>query len=96
MNILVALGNFLESAVGPLAKRVLVSLGIGIISYASVGTIMEQAIDAAKGHYQGLPTAVLGLAGLAGFGEAFGIIAAAMIFRVTWNSQTKVLGVLNK
>lgn len=96
MNILIPLGAFLENAVGPLAKRVLSSIGIGYLSYAAVTLIMEQAINFAKDHYVGLPSAVLGLAGLAGIGQGLGIISAAMLFRVSFNAQRKVLGVLNK
>ncbi|MBA3755996.1 MAG: DUF2523 domain-containing protein, partial [Nitrosomonas sp.] len=44
----------------------------------------------------GLPSAVLGLAGLAGIGEGLGIITAAMLFRISFNAQRKVIGVLNK
>ena len=54
MNILVPLGNFLGAAVGPLAKRVMSSLGLGYLSYAAVTIIMEQAIQFAKDHYLGL------------------------------------------
>lgn len=96
MNILVPLGQFLESAVGPLAKRVLSSLGLGFLSYSAVTLVMQQAIDFAKTHYQGLPADVLALAGLSGIGEGLGIIASAMIFRVSFNAQRKVIGVLNK
>lgn len=96
MNILVPLGAFLAAAVGPLAKRVLTSLGIGVISYGIITTIFTQALTYAQTAFTSMPTTILSLAGLAGIGEGMGIIAAAMIFRVTFNSQRKVLGVLNK
>lgn len=96
MNILIPLGAFLENAVGPLAKRVMGALGLGVLSYAAVGLIMQQAIDFAKTQYLGLPSIMLNLAGLAGIGQGLGIIAAAMIFRVTFNAQRKTIGVLNK
>ncbi|SFF12752.1 DUF2523 domain-containing protein [Nitrosomonas sp. Nm166] len=96
MNILAPLGEFLDRVIGPLAKRVLSSLGLGYLSYQAVTLIMEQAIQFAKEHYLGLPSAVLGLAGLAGIGEGLGIISAAMLFRVGFNAQRKVIGVLNK
>nr|MBA3754957.1 DUF2523 domain-containing protein [Nitrosomonas sp.] len=41
MNILVPLGNFLGAAVGPLAKRVLSSLGLGYLSYQAVTIVMQ-------------------------------------------------------
>lgn len=96
MNILVPLGGFLGAAVGPLARRVLSSLGLGYISYAILTTIIQQAILYAKDQYLGLPSAVLGLAGLAGIGEGMGIITAAITFRIGFMAQRKVIGVLNK
>jgi len=96
MNVLAPLGDFLDRVVGPLAKRVFSSLGLGYLSYQAVTLIMEQAIQFAKDHYLGLPSDVMGLAGLAGIGEGLGIISAAMLFRVGFNAQRKVIGVLNK
>lgn len=96
MNILIPLGAFLESAVGPLAVRVLTSLGIGVISYAGLTVSVNAAISYAQTQYTGLPSAVANLAGLAGFGECLGIITAAITFRVAFLAQRKALGVLNK
>lgn len=96
MNILVPLGTFLGAAVAPLAKRVLTALGMGYISYTILTTIIDQAIMYAKDQYLGLPSAVLGLAGLAGIGECMGIITAAITFRIGFIAQRKVIGVLNK
>lgn len=96
MNILVPLGAFLEGAVGPLAVKVLTSLGIGIISYGSLVMVINSAISLAQSKYTGLPSVAFNLAALAGFGECMSLIASAVVFRVTFLVQRKTLGVLNK
>lgn len=96
MNILIPLGAFLQAAVGPLAVRVLTSLGIGVISYAGLTVSVNSALSYAQTQYAGLPSAVANLAGLAGFGQCLGIITAAITFRVAFLAQRKALGVLNK
>jgi|GEM_PF-3047694 len=96
MNILIPLGAFLEAAAGPLAVRVLTSLGLGTISYAALNILIEGAIYYAQTQYTGLPSSIANLVGLAGLGECMGIIAAAITFRISLQAQRKVIGVLNK
>jgi len=96
MNILIPLGAFLESAVGPLAIRVLTSLGIGVISYAGLSVGVTAALTYLQTQYAGIPSAAASLANLAGLGQCLGIITAAITFRVAFQVQRKTLGLLNK
>ncbi len=96
MNILIPLGAFLQAAAGPLAVRVLTSLGLGFISFSALNLVVEGAINYAQTQYSGLPSAVANLAGLAGLGECLGIISGAIVFRISLQAQRKVIGVLNK
>jgi len=93
MNILIPLGAFLAAAVTPLAKRILAGLGLGILSFAAVTTALNAAISLAQGYFTGLPSTIFGLAGLAGLGEGMGIIAGAMVAKVTFNTLKRI-GVL--
>lgn len=74
------LASFLLGIIGTLAGRVLLSLGIGWISYAGVAV----ALDAVRGH---ITTAwsgtspVLNIMWLAGMGEAVGVLLAAFAVR---------------
>ena len=94
-SILIPLGAFLSAGIGYLAIRVLMALGIGMISYAGVLVVLNQLFTMAQGHYNNIPTFALQIVGLAGFGEALGIIAAAITFRATFVFMNK-LGVIPK
>lgn len=96
MNVLIPLGAFLEAAAGPLAVRVLTSIGIGVISYAGLTVSVNAALTYMQTQYTGLPSAAANLANLAGLGQCLGIVTAAVTFRVAFQVQRKTLGVLNK
>ena len=91
----IPLGQFFESNIGSMAKSVLSSIGVGVISYAAVSVAFEAAVTYAKNQYNSLPVDALNLIGLAGIGEALGIIAGAMAYRMVFTSSSK-LGVLPK
>ncbi|MDD5323310.1 MAG: DUF2523 family protein [Methylococcales bacterium] len=80
----IPLGSFLQSAVGSLAKRVLVSLGFGIISFASIAAALNAALGYAQTAYSGLPAFAAAFLGLAGVGYGLGIVAAALVFRASY------------
>lgn len=71
---------FLVGIVGTLAGRVLLSLGIGFVSYAGI----TAALNAVRGHIDTAWAAggdILNIMYLAGMGEAVGILLAAMTVR---------------
>jgi len=74
---------FLAAIVGPLAKKVLISLGFGIASYAAVATALSAALSAARSAYGGMSGDVLQLVELAGVGVAASILAGALTARVS-------------
>lgn len=74
------LASFLLGIVGTLAGRVLLSLGIGWISYAGVSV----ALDAVRGHIVAAwsgSSPVFEIMFLAGMGEAVGVLLAAFAVR---------------
>lgn len=95
MNILIPLGNFFNQAIGPLARKALGALGLGILSYGVVNLALQAAISFTRGYYDSLPVFVLNILGLAGAGQALGIVTGALVFRVSLNSMNKI-GVLQK
>lgn len=95
MLIETGLGAFLESTIGNLAKKVLSTLGIGVISYEGVTGAMQAALDAAKSYFDAIPQTALDLLGLAGFGTFFSMIATAIMFRVGMTIMRKTFGILN-
>lgn len=91
----IPLGAFLSTAVGSLAKKVLASLGFGIISFAAVSTALNTALGYAQSAYSGLPGYAAAFLGLAGVGTGLGMVAAALIFRASYLALPK-LGQLAK
>lgn len=86
---MMTLASFLLGIVGTLAGRVLLSLGIGWISYAGVAT----ALNAVRGHIEaawGGNSAVINIMWLAGMGEAVGIVLAAFSVRAAFFGISKL------
>ncbi|SFU83269.1 Protein of unknown function [Nitrosomonas eutropha] len=95
MLIETGLGAFLESTVGNLAKKVLSTLGVGVVSYTGVTGAMQAALDAVKGYFDAIPQAAFDLLGLAGFGTFFAMIATAIMYRVGMQIMRKTFGILS-
>lgn len=74
---------FLFSAIGSLAVRVVLSLGLGIVSYAALTTYVGNAISSMQAQYNSIPATTLQLANLGGIGEFLAIITAAIVARVS-------------
>jgi len=76
------LGAFLAGSVGALAKKALVAIGLGTVTYAG----LQVAFDAAKQqiivNYGAMPADALQIAGMSGVGETIGIILGALAARV--------------
>lgn len=89
-TILIPLGAFLSAGVGYLAVRALMGVGVGIISYTAVSALLATLLSLAQGHYNNIPTFALQIIGLAGFGQAIGIIAGAITFRATFVFMAKL------
>lgn len=73
--------TFLFAVVGPLARRVLSSLGIGWVVYSGYTLIIEQIKTQVSSYWGVIPADMLALMSLAGLGEAFGIILGALAYR---------------
>ncbi len=58
-NILILLGAFLSAGMGFLAVRALMSVGVGFISYGTVGIVLQQLLTLAQGHYNNIPAFAL-------------------------------------
>ena len=83
-------GVFLLALVGPLARRVLLSLGLGVISYAGLALIAEQVKTAVIDNYGALSGNVLDLLNLLGAGQAIGIVLGAIIARAAFAAIARI------
>jgi cell division protein FtsX len=68
----------LTALAGPLAKKVLQSLGIGFLTFAGVDVAVSAALSAAKSNFAGISADILTILGMAGFFTAFSIIAGGI------------------
>lgn len=83
---------WLLAAAWPIAKKVLVMLGIGMVTYASVTTLVNSVVAQAQANWGQVSGAVLQLSSLGGIPEVLGIITGALVARASF----VVLGRLTK
>lgn len=84
------MAGFLVTLAGPLARKVLTSLGFGLVSYAAVSTALTAAFNSAKSALNGMSMDVMNLVSLSGVLTGISIIAGAMIARVSLNAIKKL------
>lgn len=84
------LGAFLAAAVGPLARRALSGLGVGVITFVGLDTAMTAALEQARAAFNGMPADVMGYVMHAGVHTAFSIIAGGITARVAVVSLKKL------
>lgn len=77
------IATFLIAITSSVAARVFTSLGIGFISYAALSTLTNTVISSIDSSYNSMGGTALNIANLCGFGQAIGIITAAMITRAS-------------
>lgn len=83
----------LVSWMGTLVGRVLLALGIGVVSYLSIGAMANNLIADMQTNYNSMPTQVLGLLNLAGFGVVLGTLSSALVTRATMMAIKRFLPV---
>lgn len=84
------IGTWLVSLAGPIIKKILITLGIGLVSYAALSVALNQAISSAKAAWGGLGGDSLGLIQLAGVPDAISIVVGAVLARVAMQSVNKL------
>lgn len=73
----------LAGAVGTFVGRVLISLGLGYITYQGVDTGIGWARDQVFAKLMGLPADVIGMLGVLQVGTSVSILASALVVRAT-------------
>lgn len=77
------LASFLMAISGSIAARVMLSLGIGIVSYQSITTLANTVVNNVTQNYNNIDPVPLALLNLAGGGQALGILLAALVTRAS-------------
>jgi len=78
------------SLAGPVVKRALVALGVGVISYAAVLTAFNTMKDSFLTAYGQISADLLWMIELAGLHTAAGIILGAMVARLTLQAVSRL------
>jgi len=89
MAVPVVLGVWLMSMVTPIVRRVLIGLGIGLVTYTGMSgilSVLQQSIVTSMG---GMTGAAAQVAAILGFHDFVGIILGAITTRMTITQLTK-------
>lgn len=76
-------GAFFMALAGPMAKQVLISLGIGFISFVGLDAAVTAGLSAAKGYLSGMPSAVISILAIAGVWTAMSIVVGGILARLS-------------
>lgn len=80
-----AIGSLLVSLAGSLAGRVLIGLGIGVVTYTGMSTSLNFLKTQAVNAFHQLPPEVLGMLGVLRVGQCISIVSSAMVARLVIN-----------
>ncbi|SCX69075.1 DUF2523 domain-containing protein [Variovorax sp. EL159] len=83
--ILLALGTLLLQLVGSMAGRVLVALGIGVVTYSGINTTIGWAKSQAISAILGLGPEVVGMLTMLKVGQSINIVFSAMLAKAVIN-----------
>lgn len=77
------MGAFLMALAGPLARQVLVALGIGLVTFVGLDVAVAAALSAAKANLGQMPAAVAAILSRGGIFTAMSVIAGGITARMS-------------
>lgn len=83
-----ALGGMLINLVGSLVGRVLVALGIGLVTYTGVSSSLDFLKSQAISSFASLPAEMMAIIGLMKVGVCISIVTSAITARLVLNGLT--------
>jgi hypothetical protein len=81
-----SIAAWLVAMVGPLVARVLLALGLSVVTLSGATVALGTLKTNITGYIGGLPADALAIGGLMGIWEALGIVLGAMTFCITWRA----------
>lgn len=87
---LAALLGGLSGAAGSLVGRVLVSLGLGFVTFSGINTLIDWAKTSLVSSLTGLPADAVGLLTTMRVGVAISMLFSALLMRLALNGLTSV------
>ena len=82
--------TWLLAAAWPVARKVLVMLGIGWVSYEGVTTLTNNIISVAQANWGQVSGAVLQICSIGGIPQMMGIICGAIVARASLAAVSKL------
>lgn len=83
-----AIGGMLINIVGSLVGRVLVALGIGVVTFTGVNAALDELKVQAVQSFSALPPEVVGMLGMMKVGVAISIVTSAIAARLLLDGLT--------
>lgn len=83
-----AIGGMLINLVGTLVGRVLIALGISVITYTGISATLDFLKAQAIGAFVGLPPEVFGLLGILRVGQCISIVTSAIAAKMVIDGVT--------
>lgn len=74
----------LASIAAPLCYRILAALGLGMVSYAGIGELMDMVIDGVQGSINSFPAPILQYVAVFNIDRYFMIVFSAMSVRLVF------------
>lgn len=84
------LAPFLISLAWPIAKKVLLALGIGMITYGGLSLIAGQVVTQVEAYWGQMPISILQIGSLLGIPQSIGIMLGAITARVSFVAAGKL------
>ena len=91
-----AIGGMLINLVGTLAGRILIALGISVVTYTGVSSSLDWMRAGALAALGGLPAEMIGLIGFMKVGVCISIIASAVAVRMGLSGLSGVVKLLRR
>ena len=85
---LAALGGVLINIVGTIVGRVMIALGIGVVTYTGVGASIDFLKAQAISNFNSLPSEVYSILAMLKVGSAINIIVSAIMARLVLDGVT--------
>jgi len=83
-----AIGGMLINLVGTLAGRVLIALGISVVTYTGITVTLDALKLQAIGAFMGLPPQVYGVLGILRVGQCISIVTSAIAAKLLLDGLT--------
>ena len=86
--------NFLIWIAGPIAIRVLTTLGLGVVSFTGFTAVLAFAYNSMQASFSGLPADAMSLLFLSGMPQGMAIILSALSARIALAQVSKIQSVI--